>query len=447
MSQDPSLPSYETPLADKNGNTSKNWYFFFSQLLSSFTGGVTKIIAGTNVTISPTTGVGNVTVNSSGGAGITDITSTGGTVSISNPTGPTVNLEVTAGTGTVTSVTAASSHIVIGGTPTVAPTVDLSATDKTNSALAATALQSTSLTDSSTTPIYNTATTAGASTLTLKTETANTVFAGPNSGSAAQPGFRTLVAADLAALFPSLAVPGTIPDLQFWWESDNILGASGAVISRLQERTPWIGGLAASASSANGGAVAIDSTLLNSLPVLKWPAVAVSGQYAIPSPVGTSAVGAVGFSFINGATYFIVAKGANSAATQAVLGGVNGCLALYLVSVAGTAKIGLVKTGASVIGSSSTAWTAGTFFQANVTYNTTSGAFVFRQGRATAGSGSGAAGAGALVTEQTNLLGGDVGNSSLLNACSLAAIIAYNRVLSGTEITNVENYLFAKWGV
>jgi trimeric autotransporter adhesin len=49
------------------------------------------------------------------------------------------------GTGTVTSVAAGSAHIVIGGAPTIAPTVDLSSTDKANLALAATALQSISI--------------------------------------------------------------------------------------------------------------------------------------------------------------------------------------------------------------------------------------------------------------------------------------------------------------
>ncbi len=35
--------------------------------IKGLTAGVTKIIAGTNVTISPTSGVGDVTINSSGG--------------------------------------------------------------------------------------------------------------------------------------------------------------------------------------------------------------------------------------------------------------------------------------------------------------------------------------------------------------------------------------------
>lgn len=62
----------------------------------SSSGGVTQLIAGTNVTLSPSSGVGAVTVNASGGGGsgtISQITSTGGTITVTNGTGPTVNLE------------------------------------------------------------------------------------------------------------------------------------------------------------------------------------------------------------------------------------------------------------------------------------------------------------------------------------------------------------------
>ena len=56
-------------------------------------------------------------------------------------------------------------------------------------------------TDASTTPIYtitgSPVTTSGTLTQTLSTQTANTVFAGPSSGSAAQPTFRSLVSADI----------------------------------------------------------------------------------------------------------------------------------------------------------------------------------------------------------------------------------------------------------
>ncbi len=58
--------------------------------------------------------------------------------------------------------------------------------------------------DASSTPIYtitnSPVTSAGTLTMTLRNQTANTVFAGPSSGSAAQPTFRALVAGDIPAL-------------------------------------------------------------------------------------------------------------------------------------------------------------------------------------------------------------------------------------------------------
>jgi hypothetical protein len=61
-------------------------------------GGVTQIIAGTNVTISPTNGVGAVTINSSGGGGgggsITSIVAGPG-ISVQDGTGPTVTINAT----------------------------------------------------------------------------------------------------------------------------------------------------------------------------------------------------------------------------------------------------------------------------------------------------------------------------------------------------------------
>ena len=63
---------------------------------------------------------------------------------------------------------------------------------------------SVALSDGSTTPIYTVSgspvTNTGTLTLTLNTQTANTVFAGPASGSAAQPTIRALVQADIPSL-------------------------------------------------------------------------------------------------------------------------------------------------------------------------------------------------------------------------------------------------------
>lgn len=62
-------------------------------------------------------------------------------------------------------------------------------------------LSSVGLADNSTTPIYTVGssplTSNGSLSITLNTQTANKVFAGPTTGAAAQPTFRTLVAADI----------------------------------------------------------------------------------------------------------------------------------------------------------------------------------------------------------------------------------------------------------
>jgi hypothetical protein len=56
-----------------------------------------------------------------------------------------------------------------------------------------------------------TSTTTPALTFTLSTQTANLVYAGPSSGSAAAPTFRALVAADLPAISLTAGVTGTLP--------------------------------------------------------------------------------------------------------------------------------------------------------------------------------------------------------------------------------------------
>lgn len=227
----------------------------------------------------------------------------------------------------------------------------------------------------------------------------------------------------------TVALPGTIPDLTFWWEADDILGTANNAITRLRERTPWIGGIAA--ANSTGGAI-IDAALLNSLPVLTWPAATAASAYTMPA----------GFTITAGCTIFIVAKGSTSAGNQAILGSAgSGAVGLYLG--VGSAAIALLDTGIAIVGTSSTAWVAGTWFQANVTYVSATGAYAFRQAQAAAGSGTGSAGAGAGAT---SILGDD-GGAAKLNAASLAAVIVYNRVLTAPQIASIEAYLHTKWNV
>lgn len=300
-----------------------------------------------------------------------------------------------------------------------------------------------SLNDTSATPIYTTAPTAPtagavAETLTLNTQIANTVFSGPSTGAAAQPTFRALTALDL----PAGAVPGTIRDLVFWFESDNILGnvatniTGAAPITKLQDKIPWVGGASAIVDpTINPSAVFASNLTLNGLPTLKFPAAQASGAFKLQPSIN----------FLVGVTIFVVANAASSAGGQALLGGSTNCVALYLAN--GTPALALVKGSTAVIGTCSTVYTVGTFFQANVTYTTASGGFAFRQSRAAANTGLGAVGAGSALTNWIGADGALTAPVAELNSTSVAALIIYNRVLSAAEIISVENYLFAKWGV
>lgn len=102
---------------------------------------------------------------------------------LGNPTGSTANVsQITLGSG-------------------------LSFVGSTLTATGSGTVSSVALADGSSTPIYTISgspvTGSGTLTFTLNTEPANTVFAGPTTGAAAQPTFRALVAADLPAISPS----------------------------------------------------------------------------------------------------------------------------------------------------------------------------------------------------------------------------------------------------
>jgi hypothetical protein len=121
--------------------------------------------------------LGQITWPPSGSGTATGLKTATTTVSIGNATAPTAGQVLQASSGT------AASWATISGTGTV-----------TSIAWA----------DGSTTPLFSISgspvTGAGTITATLITRSANTVFAGPSSGSAAQPTFRSLVSADIPSL-------------------------------------------------------------------------------------------------------------------------------------------------------------------------------------------------------------------------------------------------------
>jgi hypothetical protein len=101
----------------------------------------------------------------------------------------------TTGTGALAQVVAGTSGQVLTSNGSAAPTW---------AAAASGSVTSVAFADASTTPIYSISgspvTSSGTLTQTLTTQSANTVFAGPSTGAAAQPTFRALVSADIPSL-------------------------------------------------------------------------------------------------------------------------------------------------------------------------------------------------------------------------------------------------------
>lgn len=225
-------------------------------------------------------------------------------------------------------------------------------------------------------------------------------------------------------------LPGTIKDLLFWWESDNILGSSGNFITALQNRCPWLSAGATASVVTPGQGATVSSGTLNSLLVLTWPGTS-AGRYSISA----------GGSVLHNATIFAVMKPASFAAYSLLLSGALNCLE-YGINIT-TGDLYLGQSGTALIANSTTALSTGTWYQTNVTFNDTTGAYAFRIAQTAAGSGtsahtiSGVSGSiGYIANSSSDDFNGDV-----------AVLIVYNRVLTNTEITNVESYLHTKWGV
>lgn len=222
-------------------------------------------------------------------------------------------------------------------------------------------------------------------------------------------------------------LPATLPNLLWWLRADQILGDNPVALPALGNSNPAILGPLASLST---GTVTVDTSQLNSLNVLKWPA-AATGRYVIPQP----------YEFNAGFSIFAVVK-PSATTNQTLLGAANSGLQVDINS--GTHGFDLTKSQIGVIAASSVALTAGTWYQINATLNTVTAVYSFRVAGASAGSGTGGF---SPITGVTSGVGYNVATNASDLSSSVAEIVVYNRILTSSEINKVESYFGTKWGV
>lgn len=221
----------------------------------------------------------------------------------------------------------------------------------------------------------------------------------------------------------STPLPGVTPNLVFWLRGDLVIGD-------FLPQLPNSGYLPAVAPVTIGAGATGAASTLNSLPVINFPATSAGG-YNFAAPNIT----------LHNSTVFVVFNPTLAAAGADFISGGSGA---YEWGLSTLGKLELTKALIAVIGDSTTILSSGVWVQANVTYNDTTGAWAMRIAQAADASGTNIQGITApLTTFGYNPFSGGV---FFLNGL-LAELIVYNRVLSPTEITNIEAYLHTKWGV
>lgn len=233
----------------------------------------------------------------------------------------------------------------------------------------------------------------------------------------------------------SLPIPATISNLVSWTDSSILSIASGGSVVQLNSPVPSI--LTSPFINLSSTTV-LGSTQLNSKNVITFPGTS-SGSFLLSSPYAPT---------LSQATIFVVFRTSTITANTSYTfcSGLANSLQFRLsVAVGGTsAYLDLVKTQIADIGNTSPgSIPANTAFQANVTYNSTSGAYAFRYNKASLTSGTNVQ----PIAASTTTIGMNAAGTSEFLLGDLAEFIIYNRVLTSTEISTVESYITSKWGV
>lgn len=231
-------------------------------------------------------------------------------------------------------------------------------------------------------------------------------------------------------------VPAAVPNLVYWFATDKLTEASGSTVGILPSANPQRCPTFAAQLLMPTGSVAIgptiDTALVNGLPVLAFPGTA-NGDFNIS---------VLGASFADAMTFFAVL---NPLATVAgdIMSGQQHAMDIQITT---GAKLTITESNVAVEATSSSGMTANAYQQICIQWLNSTKAYLFRIGRAAAGSGTGSAAFTSTTIVSSALFYNGQVNSNFFGG-KFAEMLVYNRVLTGPEITAVEAYLLAKWGV
>jgi hypothetical protein len=226
---------------------------------------------------------------------------------------------------------------------------------------------------------------------------------------------------------PSPLVPETIGGLS-WWGETSLLAQTTTGDSITFMPTPDPGRYPAQITAVySGTSGTLSSGTLNGLKTMTVGA-SSAVAYGCLQPI-----------ILTQATIFAVVKPPGTIVQGAIIAGAASCLGLLITS-GGNLQLG--KYTVTGLGNSTGTVTGGSWSQVNATYNSSSGAVAYRINKVAAGTATSVQ----TITGQTSSVWCAPGNTLQLPA-DVAEILVYNRVLTAGEITSVENYLTAKWGV
>jgi hypothetical protein len=229
----------------------------------------------------------------------------------------------------------------------------------------------------------------------------------------------------------SSSLPPVTNDLNYWFDASQVLSSAQAYLPVMQNSCPWFSAMTPYAYNSYPNLAVIDSTQLNGKNVASFNG---SADYQYANNVAPV--------LVNSTSFVVFRCTGGVSAAQSFYSSSNGSGGLQFYVDSGV--LNFSKAYVANIASDTTTLSNNTWYQCNMTYNSSTYNYAFRVARTA--SSSGTAAGGYSITGPSIYVGATIGAGQNFLG-DIAEMILYTRVLSLAEIQSVEAYLHTKWGV